>query len=86
MVTTVNTIIPLPMVEVSAAALVVVVPVVAALAVVISGVLVLGFKDLATLAVDSVGSESQVARMKRKNSRIMGRVDLRQNFLWSVQA
>ena len=86
MVTTVNTIIPLLMAEVSAAALVVVVQVVAALAVVISGALALGFKDLATLAVGSVGSESRVARMKRKKSRIMGRVDLRQNFLWSVQA
>ena len=84
-VTTVNTIIPLLMAVVSAAALAVVVQVVAALAVVISEALALGFRDLATLAVDSVGSESQVARMKRKNSRIMGRVDLRQNFLWSVQ-
>ena len=85
MVTTVNTIIPLLMAEVSAAALVVVVQVVAALAVVISGALALGFKDLATLAVDSVGSESQVARMKRKKSRITGQVDLRQNFLSSAQ-
>ena len=86
MVTIVNTIIPLLMAVVSAAALAVVVQVVAALAVVISEALAVGFKDLATLAVDSVGSESQVARMKRKKSRITGQVDLRQNFLWSVQA
>ena len=86
MVTTVNTIIPLLMAEVSAAALVAVVQVVAALAVVISGALALGFKDLATLAVGSVGSESRVARMKSKKSRITGQVDLRQNFLWSAQA
>ena len=86
MVTTVNTIIPLLMAEVSAAALVVVVQVVAALAVVISGALALGFKDLATLAVGSVGSESRVARMKRKKFRITGQVGLRQSFLWSVRA
>ena len=81
MVTTVNTIIPLLMAVVSAAALAVVVQVVAALAVVISEALAMDFKDLATLAVDSVGSESRVARMKRKKSRITGQVDLRPNFL-----
>ena len=86
MVTIVNTIIPLLMAVVSAAALVVVVQVVVALAVVISEALAVGFKDLATLAVDSVGSESRVARMKRRKSRIMGQVGLRQNFLWLVQA
>ena len=87
MVTIVNTIIPL-LAVVSAAALAGVVQVVAALAVAISEALAVDFKGLATLAVDSVGSESQVARMKkkRKKFRITGQVDLRQNFLWSVQA
>ena len=86
MVTIVSIIIPLLMAVVSAAVLVVVVQVVAALEVVISEALAVGFKDLATLAVDSVGSESRVARMKRKKFRITGQVGLRQSFLWSVRA
>ena len=86
MVTIVSIIIPLLMAVVSAAVLVVVVQVVAALEVVISEALAADFKDLETLAVDSVGSESRVARMKSKKSRITGQVDLRQNFLSSAQA
>ena len=86
MVTIVSIIIPLLMAVVSAAVLVVVVQVVAALEVVTSEALAAGFKDLETLAVDSVGSESRVARMKRKKFRITGQVGLRQSFLWSVRA